>query len=93
MKTDRLTGYRMDRTILNSKDMQMILAGLRCLDSVSGRDSILIDLSSWYRETLALKIHPVKVRGLSNHIIWCFGGQACISGAGARIGKTLGCSN
>ena len=26
----------MDRTILTSKDMQMILAGLRSLDSVSG---------------------------------------------------------
>lgn len=29
-------GYRMDRTILSSKDMQMILAGLRSLDSASG---------------------------------------------------------
>ena len=71
-----MDGYRMDRTILTSKDMQMILAGLRSLDSVSGssyygqlmekiqagasefitgRDSILIDLSSWYydREALA----------------------------------------
>ena len=64
-----MDGYRMDRTILTSKDMQMILAGLRSLDSVSGsryysqlmekiqtgssefisgRDSMLIDLSSWY---------------------------------------------
>ena len=64
-----MDGYRMDRTILTSKDMQMILAGLRSLDSVSGskyygqlmekiqagssefitgRDSILIDLSSYY---------------------------------------------
>ena len=31
-----MEGYRMDRTILTSKDMQMILAGLRSLDSVSG---------------------------------------------------------
>ena len=31
-----MNGYRMDRTILSSKDMQMILAGLRSLDSVSG---------------------------------------------------------
>ena len=30
-----MDGYRMDRTILTSKDMQMILAGLRSLDSVS----------------------------------------------------------
>jgi predicted DNA-binding transcriptional regulator YafY len=72
-----MEGYRMDRTILTSRDMQMILAGLRSLDSVSGssyysqlmekiragsssfisgRDSILIDLSSWYRESLAPKI-------------------------------------
>ena len=31
-----MSGYRMDRTILTSRDMQMILAGLRSLDSVSG---------------------------------------------------------
>ena len=31
-----MNGYRMDRTILTSRDMQMILAGLRSLDSVSG---------------------------------------------------------
>ena len=31
-----MDGYRMDRTILTTKDMQMILAGLRSLDSVSG---------------------------------------------------------
>ena len=76
-----MDGYRMDRTILTSKDMQMILAGLRSLDSVSGssyygrlmekiqagssefiigRDSILIDLSSWYRETLAPKIETIQ---------------------------------
>lgn len=72
-----MSGYRMDRTILTSRDMQMILAGLRSLDSVSGsryygqlmekiqtgssqfvngRDSILIDLSSWHHETLSPKI-------------------------------------
>ena len=76
-----MDGYRMDRTILTSKDMQMILAGLRSLDSVSGssyygrlmekiqagssefiigRDSSLIDLSSWYRETLAPKIETIQ---------------------------------
>ena len=76
-----MDGYRMDRTILTSKDMQIILAGLRSLDSVSGssyygrlmekiqagssefiigRDSILIDLSSWYRETLAPKIETIQ---------------------------------
>ena len=31
-----MEGYRVDRTLLSSKDMQMILAGLRSLDSVSG---------------------------------------------------------
>lgn len=62
-----MEGYAMDRTLLTSKDMQMIMAGLRSLDSVSGsqyygqlmekikpgssdlisgRDFILIDLSS-----------------------------------------------
>lgn len=72
-----MEGYRMDRTILTSRDMQMILAGLRSLDSVSGssyysclmekiragssdfisgRDCLLIDLSSWYKDSLAPKI-------------------------------------
>ncbi|MCR5093112.1 MAG: YafY family transcriptional regulator [Lachnospiraceae bacterium] len=76
-----MEGYRMDRTILTSKDMQMILAGLRSLDSVSGncyygqlmekiragssefvagRDSVLIDLSSWHRESLAPKIETIQ---------------------------------
>mgnify|MGYP001623992588 FL=1 len=76
-----MEGYRMDRTLLTSRDMQMILAGLRSLDSVSGssyyrqlmeklqvggadfvsgRDSVLIDLSSWYKESLAPKIALVQ---------------------------------
>ena len=76
-----MEGYRMDRTILTSKDMRVILAGLRSLDSVSGssyygqlmekiqsgssdfvsgRDSILIDLSSWYKGTLAPKIEIIQ---------------------------------
>ena len=76
-----MDGYRMDRTILTSKDMQMILAGLRSLDSVSGssyysqlmekiqagssefitgQDSMLIDLSSWYRDSLTLKIETIQ---------------------------------
>ena len=76
-----MEGYRMDRTILTSKDMQVILAGLRSLDSVSGssyygqlmekiragssdfvsgRNSILIDLSSWYKGTLAPKIEVIQ---------------------------------
>lgn len=76
-----MDGYRMDRTLLTSKDMQMILAGLRSLDSVSGshyysqlmekiqagssefvsgRDSVLIDLSSWYKDSLAPKIELIQ---------------------------------
>lgn len=76
-----MEGYRMDRTLLTSKDMQMILAGLRSLDSVSGsryygqlmeklqvgssdfvrgRDSLLIDLSSWYKDSLAPKISLIQ---------------------------------
>ena len=85
-----MDGYRMDRTILTSRDMQMILAGLRSLDSVSGssyyvqlmekiqagssefitgRDSILIDLSSWYRESLAPKIETIQDAIGDRHLI------------------------
>ena len=85
-----MDGYRMDRTILTSKDMQMILAGLRSLDSVSGssyycqlmekiqagssefitgRDSILIDLSSWYRDSLAPKIEIIQDSIGDRHLI------------------------
>lgn len=83
-------GYKVDRTILTSKDMQMILAGLRSLDSVSGsryygqlmekiqagssefisgKDSILIDLSSWYKETLAQKISSIQDAIENRHIL------------------------
>ena len=85
-----MDGYRMDRTILTSRDMQMILAGLRSLDSVSGsgyygqlmekiqagssafitgRDSILIDLSSWYRDSLAPKIETIRDAIGDRHLI------------------------
>ena len=85
-----MDGYRMDRTILTSKDMQMILAGLRSLDSVSGssyygqlmekiqagsssfisgRDSILIDLSSWYRESLTPKIEIIQDAIGDRHLV------------------------
>ena len=85
-----MDGYRMDRTILTSKDMQMILAGLRSLDSVSGssyysqlmekiqtgssefisgRGSILIDLSSWYKGSLAPKIEVIQSAIESRHLI------------------------
>ena len=86
-----MEGYRIDRTILTSKDMQMILAGLRSLDSVSGssyysqlmekiklgsssfisgRDSILIDLSSWYRDTLAPKIEKIESAIEKRHLVF-----------------------
>lgn len=76
-----MDGYKMDRTILTSRDMQMILAGLRSLDSVSGSqyygqlmekikagsselvsgsESILIDLSSWYKDALSAKIEMIQ---------------------------------
>ena len=85
-----MDGYRMDRTILTSKDMQMILAGLRSLDSVSGssyygqlmekiqagssafisgRDSILIDLSSWYKESLTPKIEAIQDAIRDRHLV------------------------
>lgn len=85
-----MDGYRMDRTILTSKDMQMILAGLRSLDSVSGssyygqlmeklqtgsseflrgRDSILIDLSSWYKGSLAPKIEVIQSAIENRHLL------------------------
>ncbi len=75
-----MASYRLDRTLLTSKDMQMILAGLRSLDSVSGshyyrqlmeklkagssnfvsgRDSILIDLSAWHKDAIAPKIELI----------------------------------
>ena len=42
-----MDGYRIDRTILTSKDMQMILAGLRSLDSVSGSSFGYVDYDVW----------------------------------------------
>ena len=85
-----MDGYRMDRTILTSRDMQMILAGLRGLDSVSGsrnyeqlmeklqtgssrflsgRDSLLIDLSSWYKDSLAPKIEEIQNAIENRHLL------------------------
>lgn len=75
-----MEGYKIDRTLLTSLDMQAILAGLRSLDSVSGTNRyvllmeklsvgasnliagdqhILIDLSSWYKSSLAPKIELI----------------------------------
>ena len=86
-----MNGYRMDRTLLTSRDMQMILAGLRSLDSVSGsryygqlmekiqaglselissKDSILIDLSSWDKTSLAPKIATMQDAIENTGIFW-----------------------
>ena len=76
-----MDSFKMDRTLLTSKEMQMITAGLRSLDSVSGsnnygqlmekisagssefiggRDSILIDLSSWNKDDVSNKISMIQ---------------------------------
>ena len=76
-----MEGYKVDRALLTSKDMQMILAGLRSLDSISGShyytqlmerlkigssqyidagNIFLIDLASWYKETLIPKIKLIE---------------------------------
>lgn len=76
-----MEGYRVDRTLLTSSEMQAILAGIRSLDSVSGTSKyqqlmdklsigdssvlssnqhILIDLSSWYKQSLAPKIELIQ---------------------------------
>lgn len=76
-----MDGYKLDRTILSSKDMRMIMAGLRSLDSVSGShyygqlmdkikagssdyvsagNDILIDLSSWNKDSLSPKIELIQ---------------------------------
>ena len=75
-----MDGYKIDRTLLTSSEMQAVLAGLRSLDSVSGTKRyeqlmeklsvgksdlmtgdqyLLIDLSSWYKETLAPQIELI----------------------------------
>lgn len=76
-----MEGYRLDKTLLTSSDMQSILAGLRSLDSISGtsryrqlmdklsfkssgiltsNEHILIDLSSWYKDSLTPKIELLQ---------------------------------
>ncbi len=72
-----MEGYKIDRILLSTSDMQAILTGLRSLDSVSGTSRyaqlmeklsagaanllagdthILIDLSSWHKESLSQKM-------------------------------------
>lgn len=76
-----MDGYKIDKTLLTSSDLQAILTGLRSLDSVSGTNrygqlmeklaadssnllagdqNMLIDLSSWYKATLAPKIEQIR---------------------------------
>lgn len=55
-----MEGYRIDRTLLTSRDMQAILAGLRSLDSVSGNrryQQLMEKLSMGNSEALASGQH------------------------------------
>ena len=89
-----MEGYRIDRTLLSTSDMQAILAGLRSLDSVCGTSRyaqlmetlsagasnllagdthILIDLSSWYKDSLAPKIELLHGAILSGRkVSFCY---------------------
>lgn len=87
-----MEGYKIDKTLLTSADMQAILAGLQSLDSVSGTrqvaqlmeklsvstsalipgsQNILIDLSSWYKESLAPKIDCIR-KAMDEHYTLSF---------------------
>ncbi len=100
-----MEGYRMERTLFSSREMQEILAGLRGLDSVSGsrhyarlmeklcpgasgvvngRDSMLIDLSSWYKKTLVPKIEVIQ-SAIEKKRLLCF----CYYGPGGESRRTI----
>lgn len=75
-----MEGYRLNRALLTTSDMQAILTGLRSLDSVAGtnryrqlmdklevnhttlasNNHIVIDLSSYYKSSLAPKIEQIQ---------------------------------
>lgn len=76
-----MEGYKIDKQLFTSSELQAILAGLRSLDSVSGsnryqllmdklssgnsniltsNNHILINLSSWYKSSLAPKIELIQ---------------------------------
>lgn len=57
-----MDGYRMDRTLLTSGDMQAILAGLRSLDSVSGTNR-------YQRLMEKLSVGSLDVLASNNHIL------------------------
>lgn len=85
-----MEGYKIDSTILTSRDVQAIFAGLKSLDSVCGssrykqlmdklwagntdminaHSHIMINLSSWYRESLGPKIHLIQDAIEGTHLI------------------------
>lgn len=85
-----MEGYKLDRTLLNTSELQAILAGLYSLDSISqtnqyamlmeklsagaskmlaGDSHILIDLSSWHKESLPPKIEQIHRAVLSEHML------------------------
>ncbi|WP_167957247.1 helix-turn-helix transcriptional regulator [Anaerosporobacter faecicola] len=85
-----MEGYRMERTLLSSMEMQAILTGLQSLDTVSGTNryqqlmnklsvketnnlsmsnGIMINLSSWYKSSLAPKIELIRDAITQNQII------------------------
>lgn len=85
-----MEGYKIDRTLLSTSEMQAILAGLRSLDSISntnryaqlmeklsvgasnlltGDSHILIDLSSWNKDSLSQKIEQIHHAVLSAKMI------------------------
>lgn len=76
-----MDGYRMDKTLLTSREMESIFTGLKGLDSVSGtnryqqlmdklsagnsrtvdeRQHIVVDLSSYFRQSLAPKFEMIS---------------------------------
>lgn len=91
-----MENYRLDKTLLSTREMREILAGLRGLDSVSGsrhyarlmeklcmgssafvngRDYIWIDLSSWYKGSLAPKIEDIQAAIESRRLLdFCYYG-------------------
>lgn len=81
-----MEGYKVDRTLLTSKEMQSILTGLRSLDSISGTNryqqlmdklsagnkvcsadgTIMIDLASYFKSSLAPKIELIQ-KAIEDH--------------------------
>lgn len=85
-----MEGFRMEKTLLTSADMQAILTGLNSLDSVcktnryrqlmdkltvgntsvlSMDNRVLVNLSSWYKPSLAPKIELIQAAIAKNAIL------------------------